>query len=256
MVLKITMIGAGNVAFHLSKAFCNKGHILCQVYSRNIDNAKIIGAPVNAEPISDLDLLDKQADIYFICLKDNIIEEVLAHKNLKGTKKVHTSGSMPLSVFGNDVEESGVFYPFQTFTKNRDIDFKQIPICIESPNLAFNERLKELASQISDKVWTIDSETRKFLHLSGVFANNFVNFLYSTADEILKEKQLPFEMIHELIKETAAKAIQLGPSEAQTGPARRNDHEIRKKHLDLLSSKPEIRKIYELFYELISLKYR
>jgi predicted short-subunit dehydrogenase-like oxidoreductase (DUF2520 family) len=254
--LDIVMIGAGNVANHLSKAFVCVGHHIIQVYSKHIENAENLAKNYKCEAISDLEQIENQADLYVIAISDNAIEKVLEMINIDNKNVIHTSGSVSISVFKNISANFGVFYPFQTFTKNRNVDIKNIPICIEANNEPFQHFLHELGRQISSNVFNLNSETRMFLHLAGIFANNFVNHLYSISKEILEQKGIPGEIINELIKETAAKALQMNTTQAQTGPARRNDTEIIKKHLDLLSSKPNLKQLYELLSKDIGLKYK
>jgi predicted short-subunit dehydrogenase-like oxidoreductase (DUF2520 family) len=253
--IEIIMIGSGNLATNLAKLFYSIGHKIVQVYSRNIDNAKKLSHQLGCEAISNLVNLKKHADLYIIAVSDTAIATILENVDFSDKKVVHTAGSVPLSIFGSNINNCGVFYPLQTFSKERILDFKNVPICIEANNEDFKLFLNHLANQISTKIWSFDSETRKKIHLSAVFVNNFVNHTYSLAEEILKEKNIPFDILSELIKETAAKAIELGPTHSQTGPAIRNDIETQKKHLDLLSSKPEIKQFYEWISNNISLKY-
>jgi len=253
--LKIIMIGAGKLATNLSNVCYRLGHKIIQVYSREMENAVALAIQIESNPINSLKLVDNQADLYIIAVSDSAIDKIFGEIDFSDKMVVHTAGSVPLSVFGSNISNCGVLYPLQTFSKNRILDFNDIPICIEANNEDFKLFLNKLAKQISTKIWNIDSETRKIVHLSAVFANNFVNHAYMLAEEILKEKEIPFDILSELIKETASKAIEMGPTHSQTGPAIRNDIETQKKHLDLLSSKPEIKQFYEWISNSISLKY-
>jgi len=159
---------------------------------------------------------------------------------------VHTAGSVAQNVFKNYSKNYGVFYPFQTFSKNKEVNFSEIPICIEANNEKFENKLINLAKKLSENVYKMNSEQRKYLHIAGVFANNFTNHMYYIASEILKQKNIDAEIINPLIKETANKLEKLSAYNAQTGPALRNDTESIKKHLNLLSSQPEFMEIYKL----------
>ncbi len=256
MALEIVMIGSGRLATHLSKALLGCGHRIIQVFSRDANNAIVLADHLICGAISNLDFLETNADLYIISVSDQAIEQILERFDFSRKRVVHTAGSVPLSVFNENINDCGVIYPLQTFSKNRELNFEQVPLCIEARNENFNLFLNKLAYQISGNVWQINSETRKMLHLSGIFACNFVNHLYQMAKEIIEEKGIPFEILHQLIQETAQKAIHLGPENAQTGPALRNDIEIQKKHLDLLSSRSEFRHIYEWFSNSIALKYK
>jgi len=240
------MLGSGNVATHLSLALINAGHKIIQIYSRNIENAKVLAQKCDAIPIDDIPLLKNNSDLYIIAISDNAIADLVSKVDFNNKKVVHTAGSVSFNIFPKSITNSGVFYPFQTFSKKRELQFLDIPICIEANNADFEKFLINLANQLSDKVLKINSEQRKYLHLSGVFACNFVNHLYHIAGNLLSENNMDAELLIPLIRETSAKMKQLSPFEAQTGPAVRNDKESINKHLDLLSSSPEYQQIYKL----------
>lgn len=157
---------------------------------------------------------------------------------------VHTSGSVTLKAL-DSCKRAGVFYPLQTFSKNKELDYSQIPFCLEANNPSDLQLLKKMANSISGKAYEITSEQRKKLHLSAVFVCNFVNHLYSIGEEICRENNIPFEILQPLIKETADKVKDSSPSEVQTGPAIRNDRSTIDAHLKLLSSS-ENKEIYQL----------
>ena len=159
---------------------------------------------------------------------------------------VHTSGSSALAVLDNK-NRKGVFYPLQTFTKGKKVDFTPIPICLETENEQDYQLLENLGNCISKKVFQINSEQRKSLHVAAVFVCNFVNHLYQIGNEICEANQIPFEVLHPLIQETAQKILELTPKEAQTGPALRNDTKTIQKHLDFLSDEN-----YTTIYKLLT----
>lgn len=245
--LKIVLIGSGNVATHLAGVFLKNRHEIVQIFSRNIEHAKQLALKTKSEALNQLSQITHQADLYIISVSDKAIPQIISKTDLKNKKVVHTAGSVSLDVFPEDFKNAGVFYPFQTFSKNREIDFSEIPLCIEANNPEFESFLIKLAETLSNNVWKINSEQRKYLHLSGVFACNFVNHLYAIAGDILEKKNIDRKILIPLVKETAAKIEELSPQQAQTGPAIRNDTESMKKHLDLLISTPEYKKIYEWF---------
>jgi predicted short-subunit dehydrogenase-like oxidoreductase (DUF2520 family) len=162
---------------------------------------------------------------------------------------VHTSGSAPMESL-NPNNRKGVFYPLQTFTKGKEVDFTSIPICIESQFNSDYTILKKVADSISDKVFIINSGQRRSLHVSAVFVNNFVNHLYTIGNAICDEHQVPFEILQPLIRETAEKIVTLSPSEAQTGPAKRNDKTTIEAHLNFLSDENH-KNIYKLLTQSI-----
>ena len=252
MIENAVIIGAGNLATQLALALNEKGIPVNQVYSRKIKSASELAEKVNASFTGDLSQLIPEADLYVIAVKDSAIPEVLENLRLNETRLiVHTAGSVPMNVIDGFSLNYGVFYPLQTFSKSRKIDFSNIPICIEANHPANLMKLQELAEKLSDNVHQINSGERKTLHLAAVFTNNFVNHLYAIGADILHDKKLSFDLLKPLIHETASKIETLQPAEAQTGPARRNDQRIIRAHLKMLQDKPEYQKIYSFVTESI-----
>ena len=249
-MISIVILGTGNVAKHLFDAFTvQNGVEITQVYGRSQNALSYFNQINTTYDLSNI----KGADIYLIAISDDAISEV--SKFLVGKKGliVHTSGSIPMNVLPNK-HRRGIFYPLQTISANRKINFKEIPICIEAEKKEDYELLNELGSAISDKVIQIDSDQRKTLHLAAVFANNFTNHIYHIAQEICIQNDAPFELLLPLINETATKIQVLSPLDAQTGPARRNDKGTLKKQLAQLKNKRH-KKIYSLLSKSIRKTY-
>lgn len=219
----VLIVGSGNVANHLLNAFHSlKDLSVSQINSRNFTSIP-------------------SADITIIAVSDDAIGEVSSKIN--NPFVVHTSGSVSMSELQNNTRK-GVFYMLQTFTKDKPVNFEEVPFCLEATTENDLKTLETLAKLLSKKVYFINSDQRKALHVAAVFANNFTNHCYQIADEICKIHQVPFEILHPLIQETALKIKVLSPKEAQTGPAIRNDHQTIQNHLHLLDShQQEIYKI-------------
>ncbi len=243
--MRISIIGSGNVATHLSAAFTNANHKIVQIWSRDIEHASLLAYHVKAEAINDISKLDPGVDIILIAVNDDAISGISAQLKLHGTLLAHTSGSMPMSVLSPASSNIGVFYPLQTFSKNKSVEFKNVPILIESNTPQGASQIRELAGSVSLKVTNIDSEKRLSLHVAAVFANNFTNYLFALSKEILDKNGLDFDLIRPLIAETASKVQELDPEKVQTGPAVRNDIETIQKHLVLLESLPQLKDIYK-----------
>ncbi|WP_281225335.1 Rossmann-like and DUF2520 domain-containing protein [Flavobacterium aquiphilum] len=232
-MIKITIIGSGNVAQHLIDAFAKSDAVeIIQVFSRtqkhitdNLDPQKII---------TDWNAL-AEADLYIISVSDDAIASVSSQLPFKNQLVVHTSGSAPLSLL-DDKNRKGVFYPLQTFTKGKSIDFKTIPLCLETQFESDYKLLEKVAYSISENVQSIDSHQRKALHVAAVFVNNFTNYLYQLGNEICQENHVSFDILKPLILETAEKLLTLSPKDAQTGPAKRNDLSTIKAHESFLSN--------------------
>lgn len=252
MIKNVVIIGAGNLATQLALALVEKNVRVSQVLSRKAESAKELAEKINSEFTTDLSLLKKDADLYIIAVKDSAIHEVLENLNLDESMLiVHTAGSVPMSVLEGFSNNYGVFYPLQTFSKSRMINFSNIPICIEANHPANLMKLEALGKRLSVSVNQINSEERKTLHLAAVFTNNFVNHLYAVGADILHNKKLDFDLLKPLIAETAAKINDIQPLEAQTGPAKRYDTTIIDAQLNMLESQPEYRKIYSFVTESI-----
>lgn len=249
-MIQVVLLGSGNVATHLAKAFIKADTIdLVQVYGRTQSSLKHIDNQI--DKISDLNKLAR-ADIYIIAVPDDAIAGFSAKLPVSDALVVHTSGSVAMDVL-TDKNRKGVFYPLQTFSKEADVDFSEIPLCIEATQNEDLVILEKLASSISNKVYFIDSEQRKSLHLAAVVVNNFVNHLYHMGHEICKKNKVPFEILAPLIRETAKKIETIIPIDAQTGPAKRNDEQTIKAHLSMLSDKH--REIYKLLTNSIKKTY-
>tara|TARA_B100001109_G_scaffold202111_1_gene168939 strand:- start:35 stop:781 length:747 start_codon:yes stop_codon:yes gene_type:complete len=237
---KITMIGAGNLATHLCRALINAGHEIIQIYSRTVESASTLAEEINAPYTNEAEAIIC-SDLAIIAVNDDSIQNIEKHISFP---KVHTSGTKPLSTLNG--KNIGVFYPLQTFNKNIDVNFKSIPVCVESSNSDLLQTLIELALSISDKVVELNSEQRKNLHLAAVISCNFSNMLYRLSEEICQKESIPFEILQPLILETAQKIKYKSPSLAQTGPAKRGDFETIAKHLMILENDYEKKEIYEL----------
>jgi predicted short-subunit dehydrogenase-like oxidoreductase (DUF2520 family) len=252
MIKKIVLLGAGNLATQLAIALAEKGIRIQQVYSRNAETAKELAEKVNADFTNKLSQLATDADLYLIAVKDSAIQEVLENLSLDEKHLIlHTAGSMPMNILEGFSQNYGVFYPLQTFSKSRKVDFSTIPICIEANHPSNLLKLQELGGKLSTSVHQINSDERKTLHLAAVFVNNFVNHFYTIGADILHNKKLDFTLLMPLIHETAEKIKTLHPLEAQTGPAKRNDQTITNTHLKMLQDKPEFQKIYSFVTESI-----
>ncbi len=241
-MIKVVILGAGNVAFHLTNFLLkNKKVALLQVYNKNINKIDYLK---NAVSVTDkISNLNKTGDIYIIAVSDDAISSLSNQLMLPNKLVVHTSGNVSINELQSK-SGKGVFYPLQSFSKNKNINFKNIPFCIEADTSKNLFLLKTFTKIISDTYFLINSEQRKQLHLAAVFVNNFVNHLYYLGNEICEENNIPFEILNPLIKETANKIEELSPFNAQTGPAKRNDKETMKKQLAMLPKKSK--EIYTL----------
>lgn len=246
-MIKITLIGSGNVAQHLIKAFTKSEETeIAQVFSRRKESLlNLVNADQIVTEFNDL----KESDLYIISVSDNAISEVSEQLRFKNKLVVHTSGTTSIDVLDSK-NRKGVFYPLQTFSKDKAVDFSIIPICLEAENPEDYSILEIVARSISEAVFSISSEQRKAIHISAVFVNNFTNHLYQIGQEICEEHQIPFEILKPLIQETADKIKVLAPTDAQTGPAKRHDSVTTEAHLNYLTNENQ-KNIYKLLTQSI-----
>ncbi len=244
---RLVFIGAGNVATHLAKAFYKKGYSIVQVFSKTKSSAKTLADEVKSSYTTNYNDLINDGDIYIYCVTDEVLPELISQKTLSNGVHIHTAGSVKMDVFDKNRQNFGVLYPLQTFSKNKEIDFSKVPLFIEANNDFSAQKIRELASVLSKKVFSISSENRQKIHLSAVFACNFTNHLFSIAQNLLGE--IPFEVLLPLIEETVEKVKTISPKQAQTGPAKRRDNNVIEKHLKALSDKENWQEIYKKLTE-------
>ncbi|MFH7001344.1 Rossmann-like and DUF2520 domain-containing protein [Flavobacterium bizetiae] len=246
-MIRITIIGSGNVAQHLIKAFTKSELVeIVQVYSRKKET---LSSLIEFDKItSDFEEL-QESDLYIIAVSDKAIADVSKQLPFQNRIVVHTSGAASLDVL-DAKNRKGVFYPLQTFSKNKEIDFSIIPLCLEAENTFDFRVLETVAKSISNAVFAINSDQRKALHVAAVFVNNFTNHLYQIGQEICTEHKVPFEILKPLIQETAEKINTLNPVDAQTGPAKRNDSVTIESHLAYLNNENQ-KNIYKLLTQSI-----
>lgn len=245
--IKIVFIGAGNLATNLAVALTEKGFYIYQIYSRTIESAKMLADKIGSNFTNIINDIDNDADLYIFSVKDSVLEDLIAQIAPNKGIWIHTAGSISVDIFKKYNSRHGVVYPFQTFSKNRKVELKDVPFFIEADSDNTYRFLNNIFSTISDKVLELSSEKRKYIHLTGVFACNFVNHMYHISSDILKAEGIPFDVLLPLINETASKIHSLSPEAAQTGPAIRFDKNIMDKHLALMTNRN-----HQNIYKLIS----
>lgn len=250
--MNISIIGSGNVATQLGKAFQKAGHTIIQVISRNEKTGKELATKLKCIYSATYNGLKKNDNtIFLIAVKDAQIAEVANALNKTNSFVMHTSGSVGIEVLKTKFKNCGVFYPLQTIKKNRSINIKNVPVCVEASNLKTEQTLLQLAQSITTNIYFLNSEQRLYIHLAAVFANNFTNHLYLLAEQILKQNHLPFDLLKPLIEQTAKNVSAASPFEMQTGPAMRNDKITIEKHLKLLTNEKELHQLYKLLTDSI-----
>ena len=247
-MMKVTLIGAGNLATQLGKSLKKAGVTISQVYSRTEESARTLGELLEAEWLTDIKSLRNEADVYIFSVKDGALSELITEvcKGRGDKLFLHTAGSMPMSCFEGKALHYGVFYPMQTFSKSKDVNFERIPVFIEGNSIETENVIRSLANKLSQRVIRLSSADRKYLHLAAVWACNFTNYCYTVASDILSEHGIPFDVMLPLINETTEKIQNISPKEVQTGPAVRGDKNVMSQQLKLMSDRTDLQELYKM----------
>ncbi len=258
MINSIVILGTGNVAFHLAVFFRGCNIKILQIFGRNFTEGENMSKMFNSEFVDNILQISDKADLYIFAMTDTSNSDIAVKaSHLKGKFLVHTSGSLDSAIFKNITDRYGVLYPFQTFTKNIEIlDYQKIPFCIEASDTKSLNELKELIDRLGCKFYEMDYEKRKKLHLSGVFASNFMNHCVYLAEKILKNAEIDKEIMSALLEQSFHKILKNGAYQSQTGPAIRHDEIIMNKHLELLENNPLEKEIYQKLSESIIANYQ
>lgn len=257
--MEVSFIGSGNLAWHLAPALDNAGYIVKEVYSRNPKHAEALTERLyQAEVKASLDFSTSKSTVFIVATSDDAIQDVATEIVLPDQAYLlHTSGSQPLSILQFAATDNiGVFYPLQTFSKSKRIDFKTVPIFIETSNADTEELMLVVGNAISNHVRRISSEERKALHVAAVFASNFANHMLTVSKEVLERNGINFDLLKPLISETISKSLTIGPENAQTGPAMRGDLEILDRHVEFLHEDEVLAEIYRLISQHILNRYK
>ena len=246
--MRIVLIGAGRLATQLGMALRSVGHEITAVWSRTMESAEVLASQIGGMPTNDLSELPAEADAFIVSVKDSALTTVVAEavKGRSGQLFMHTAGSMPLTLFSGFATRYGVFYPMQSFSKERRVDFAEIPVFIEAGDADSLATIRRLAASVSRRVSELSTADRKYLHLAAVFACNFTNHCYDLAAQLLERSGLSFDVMLPLVDETARKVHELSPHQAQTGPAVRYDENVINMQRNLLADCPDLQKVYDL----------
>lgn len=249
--MKVTLIGTGNVAFHLAAAISKSSCPLVEIIGRNAAEGKAI-AELTGSRFRPLGSDFSATDLILVAVSDDSVEEIM--NRLPGeVPAAHTAGAV--SLINRMTGTSGVFYPLQTFSKTSAVDWDGIPVLTESHDDVLLASLRDLAEALGARPRQTNTEERLRLHCAAVLVNNMTNHLYAAAEELLEKKNLPFALLHPLMRETVAKAMRMSPTDAQTGPAKRGDAQTVNRHLQLLAEHPETAVLYAILSKHITRKH-
>ncbi|MBD2716045.1 DUF2520 domain-containing protein [Microvirga sp. STR05] len=253
--LRVVLLGAGRVASQLGPALVQAGHQVVHIWSRTMASAEALAALLpGAQVLSSLDMASlPAADVYLLAVPDAAIPVLLAQAHFPANALVaHTSGTVPLSVFSGCPEvRGGVFYPLQTFSQGRDVDWQTVPLCIEATEPAAEALLLALGATLSRSVQRVGTPQRQSIHIAAVFACNFTNHLLGISHALLQQQALPLALLGPLLQETVEKALAYPPFAVQTGPAARHDTPTLNRHRAALAGHTQWLEIYNLLTDSI-----
>ena len=249
--MRISFIGSGNVATHLALALRQRGHIIDQVWSRNIEHAQYLANRIEAQPINDLTLLNTNANIYIVAIHDDALFDIANDLRLGDALVLHTSGATPIEVLKHTSSRYGVLWSPQSFVRDVAIEYNELPFCIEGCNKKTEDDIEEFVGMISTHIYRTTHQQRQYLHLASVFVNNFTNGLYAVAQILCDKHNVPFEILYPIIL-TTAKRVQWGDVRYQlTGPAVRGDEKTINAHRRLLTENAQMLSVYNEFTRLL-----
>jgi len=256
IIKTISFVGAGNVATHLAQAFRSAGFSIGGIYSRTHVSALALVEKVGGRVCTSVAEVMQNTRMVVVAVPDHALSSLIDFLVPEDVIIVHTCGALEMDIFSSKAAHYGVLYPVQTFSREAEVELNNVPFCIEASDKNSLEVLRKIASAVSDNVIEIDSDRRKVLHLAAVFACNFTNTMYAIADDILKGTDMPFQLLHLLILETAHKSTLNQPWNVQTGPARRNDLTSIQTHEAMLKEMASYKEIYTLLSNAIQAHYR
>ncbi|MES2628452.1 MAG: Rossmann-like and DUF2520 domain-containing protein [Bacteroidota bacterium] len=255
-IQSIVIIGSGNLASHLSQGFLTADKTVKAIVSRNPIAGRLLATKAKAAYVAKVEDCPADADLILLAVTDAAIEDVANRMPETDAIVVHISGSTNIQAVRR-FKNHGVFYPLQSFTKDKAVNFYEIPFLVEGNTPENNALLTDLGHALSTRVFSATTTDRKYLHLAAVFASNFTNALYEASKRILENNtSLPFELLLPLIKETAVRLKDLDPVHAQTGPAKRGEKHVISQQMELLKHQRELTQIYDLITNLIEQQQR
>ena len=254
MSVSISIVGSGNVATHLALALHAAGYTIRQVLSRSFEHAQMLARRVDARPVNQWQRLDEDADIYLLAVTDDALYDLALDLRLPTALVIHTSGTTPLSVLKPISRHRGVLWSPQTFVRDIAMDYSRLPLCIEGSTPEDEAAIEELASAISNSIYHLDYEQRCRAHLAAVWVSNFVNTVNATAQDLMLDAGLDFNMLRPLAEQTLRKWDYGNLWMQQTGPAIRHDEKTLNAQRRQLLDQPELLRLYNQLTELIQSK--
>lgn len=241
--MKVVIVGSGNVATVLGEIIKNAGHQIVQVLSRNENNAKALAKKFNCSSGSFKTTQYIDADLYLLSITDTALYHLDQYVHLGKKLVVHTAGSVSKNVLKNISPNYGIIYPLQSLSKDV-IDFPKIPLLIDGSNDDTTLYIREFAESLSDDIIIAGDEQRLAYHVAAVLVNNFTNHLFAMGEDFCEKERIDFKKLYPLIDTTVDRIKKYSPKVVQTGPAIREDIYTLGKHLQILSTHPDLKYLY------------
>lgn len=208
-MIKISFIGAGNVAWHLAQAFENAGHSIQEIFSRDPNKAKeLMTYLYHARVQEDLDFSASTSTVFFLCIPESAYTQALPELLLpKYATLVLVTGTMSLveaMVMYDPQREStnqvGVLFPVQQLQAGRKLKLNKTPICIEVLVEETETILVALAKDLSDLIYLVNTEERKRIQVAMLMAGTFTQQLWLEAQRQLESIELSKDLIQGLVQ--------------------------------------------------------
>lgn len=238
----------------MALALHGAGCTIRQVLSRSLEHAQMLARRVDAQPIDRWQRLDEDAGVYLFAVSDDALYDLALDLRLPDALVVHTSGTTPINVLKPVSRRHGVLWSPQTFVRDIAMDYSKLPLCIEGSSPQVTDALEEMASLISPCLYHMDYRQRLRAHLASVWVSNFVNAVNASAQDLMREAGLDFDMLRPLAEQTLRKWDYGNLWLQQTGPAVRRDEKTLTAQRRQLLDQPDLLELYDRLTEWIQKK--
>lgn len=248
----VLVIGAGLVATALIKALKATEAYEVRLHNRTTIKGKTLAAELGVGYVSQLDTI-ASPDYAILAVSDQAIPEIeLPTSLIKNCIVVHTSGTVSIEAIDR-FPSYGLLYPLDSFGYDGDHFMEGTPILIEGSNSETLEKIRIMASSLSNQIFEVDAASRPVLHMAAVISNNFVNALLKLSFNELDKADIEPKVLYKLLQTTLYRALNVGPANSQTGPAIRGDISTLQKHLELIEHS-DLKDLYILMSKIINPK--
>lgn len=242
--MKISIIGAGNIAHLIAHSYLAKGHQIVEICNRSIDKGKEFAEKSGARFVEKPELLSPETDAVFIAVQDNVIEKTINEIRLENKFLIHCSGTMVLNPGHKTINHYGVIWPLYSINQDQLPIESDIPLIIDADQPGDLNKIRQFASVISENMIEMDFQKRQKMHLAAVVSNNFTNHLLGVLEDYMNKENLPAALLQPILKQTFENAIHHSALNSQTGPAIRRDSKTIEQHLLLLEKFPDLKELY------------